>query len=594
MITAYKNIFDNVPYHLSVESALERIKSGKSKVLVDKVRSEIDKERANRLKQNLPSVCFSGRFTERKDDCLIEHSGLICLDFDDVEPIAKKEKLSKLLFVYACWTSPSGNGVKALVKIADTTAHKEHFAALKDLLPEIDKSGVNVSRVCYESYDPDIYINENAIVFTKTKKTELVKKTVTVSDNSEVFKNITKWLANKGDAFIKGERNVFMFKLASACCRFGISEEEFLRLASYEFPVGADSFPERELENTTKSAYRSNAAHAGTAKFDNEKLITNDTYKEVDLDIDFYDIDVKVKDVIYGEYVKQLALNIYDKGLPNVLGVGVEELDTLFKPMRGEITLFSGYGNMGKSSFLKWYLVLRAYFYDERIAIFTPEENPSELFYHSICEVIAGMNLKPSNPLRISRDAYSDTYDWVSDHFFYVYPKSVAPTPEYVKSVFLELIIKNKITTCIIDPFNQMANDYTKNGGRDDRYLETFLSDCKRFAVENDVYFTIVAHPKSGRKDDTGNFPCPDVFDIANGAMWNNKMDNILIYHRPNAQTNPQDPLCEFHSKKIRRIGITGQRGFTEFMFDFPKKRYYFSGVDPLQDALDSMGEVVK
>ena len=42
-------------------------------------------------------------------------------------------------------------------------------------------------------------------------------------------------------------------------------------------------------------------------------------------------------------------------------------------------------------------------------------------------------------------------------------------------------------------------------------------------------------------------------FDIADGAMWNNKMDNILIYHRPNHQKDPSSTLCELHTKKIRR-----------------------------------------
>ena len=57
-------------------------------------------------------------------------------------------------------------------------------------------------------------------------------------------------------------------------------------------------------------------------------------------------------------------------------------------------------------------------------------------------------------------------------------------------------------------------------------------------------------------KASDGNYPCPDVFDLTDGAMWNNKLDNILVYHRPFAQTDPSNPSCEFHSKKIRRQKI--------------------------------------
>jgi len=70
---------------------------------------------------------------------------------------------------------------------------------------------------------------------------------------------------------------------------------------------------------------------------------------------------------------------------------------------------------------------------------------------------------------------------------------------------------------------------------------------------KNDVYFWIIAHPKLMERDKTGNYKCPDVFDVNDGAMWSNKMDNILVYHRPFAQTDPNNPLAEFHSKENQK-----------------------------------------
>jgi hypothetical protein len=88
-------------------------------------------------------------------------------------------------------------------------------------------------------------------------------------------------------------------------------------------------------------------------------------------------------------------------------------------------------------------------------------------------------------------------------------------------------------------------------------------------------------------KNTTGNYPCPDVFDIADGALWNNKLDNILVYHRPFAQTEPSNPLCEFHSKKIRRQKIVGKKGFSVFEMLFKTRRFFFNGLDPLQKILN-------
>ena len=91
MVTIFRNIFDKAPNYISVDSALERIRIGKSKDAVEEIRKQIDKERANRLKCNLPSVCFSGKFEERIDTKIIQHSGFLVLDFDNVEDLEKRK-----------------------------------------------------------------------------------------------------------------------------------------------------------------------------------------------------------------------------------------------------------------------------------------------------------------------------------------------------------------------------------------------------------------------------------------------------------------------------------------------------------------------
>ena len=149
MVTIFKNIFSKEPFYVSIDDALERIKSGKSRKIVEEIRGTLDKEKANKIKLNLPSVCFSGKFgKDRTDEQLIEHSGYIVLDFDNVGELRDKQTdiISKP-FVYACWVSPSGNGLKALVKISSPKKHREHFQALQEEFIDIDKSGINPSRV---------------------------------------------------------------------------------------------------------------------------------------------------------------------------------------------------------------------------------------------------------------------------------------------------------------------------------------------------------------------------------------------------------------------------------------------------------------
>lgn len=587
MITAFKNIWSKEPHYISVELALNRIKNGNSKKLVEEIRNTLDKEKAAELKKNLPCICFSGKFgSDRKDEQIITHSKYLVLDFDNVYELRDKQtEIISNPFVYACWVSPSGNGLKALIKIADGKKHREHFEALEEIFPEIDKSGKNTSRVCYESYDTDIYINTNAEVFKKIKKTEKIVTFERTTDDHKIFKNLLTWLSNKSEAFVTGERNNFIFKLACACCRYGIPEQTANGLIHNEF-ISNSEFTNREADSAISSAYRVNSKNYGTASFDKEQLVDKITRKEVEVEKVVFDEEGKLKDVIYGIDVKEQALSLYETGYATVNGIGVKEMDDSFKPKKGEITVLTGIGNYGKSSWKKWYQAMRMILYGEKFATFSPEDNPPEEYYHDFVEILLGCDCTPSNPNRPSRQVYEYTYDFVCKHIFYVYPKNVTPTPQYIMEVFLQLIVKEGVDGVDIDPFNQLANNYQNFGGRD-KYLEWVLSLFSRFSQINNVYFWIIAHPIKMLKASDGNYPCPDVFDIADGALWNNKLDNILVYHRPYGQTDPQNPTCEFHSKKIRRQKIVGKKGFFLFEMLFRTRRFFFNGLDPLQKILN-------
>ena len=138
----------------------------------------------------------------------------------------------------------------------------------------------------------------------------------------------------------------------------------------------------------------------------------------------------------------------------------------------------------------------------------------------------------------------------------------------------------------VIDPFNQLHNDYDSKNGRDDRYLSEFLSKYKKFSVQNNVFGLIVAHPKAMQKYGANDYPCPDVYDLAGGAMWNNKMDNIYVYHRPLASSDPSNAQCEFKALKIKRQKQVGKKGTSLFEYDWKSRRFKFSGLDSLATIL--------
>lgn len=113
-------------------------------------------------------VTFSGTFSKRTDKELIEHSGLLTLDFDHINNVEElKNKLlsdeyfeTELLFI-----SPSGGGLKWVIPIdLEEVNHQEYFKAVANYIQstyglEVDQSGKDISRACFLPYDPTVYLN---------------------------------------------------------------------------------------------------------------------------------------------------------------------------------------------------------------------------------------------------------------------------------------------------------------------------------------------------------------------------------------------------------------------------------------------------
>ena len=74
-ITIFKDIKDtSQPFYRDVNTIISRIRDGASSDIVKGIRNESDKGKRNELKQNLPAVCFSGKFTKRNDASITQLS----------------------------------------------------------------------------------------------------------------------------------------------------------------------------------------------------------------------------------------------------------------------------------------------------------------------------------------------------------------------------------------------------------------------------------------------------------------------------------------------------------------------------------------
>jgi len=315
MVTIFKTLFSvGIPYYKSIDVVLNRIKEGKSKDICEKIRNSTDKKLRDELKQQLPAICFSGTFRQRSDNAIIDHSGFICLDFDKLENVQGfKDSICDDDHTYAAFISPSGNGVKVIVKVPkDVTKFKKYFEALKlhyNMDEYWDESSKNISRVCFESYDPNIYINNDSKVWDKYEVDEtydisIDRPILPLTSQNGIIKRLEVWF-NKKYSVTSGQRNSNLFILAAAFNDYGIYEHE---AKSYFYQFSQTDFTQKEIDSIIKSAYSKKES------FGKKQFQDNQT-------IDFIQRKVKSgtdKKRIIKEFEKQYEPNIIEDVIESI------------------------------------------------------------------------------------------------------------------------------------------------------------------------------------------------------------------------------------------------------------------------------------
>lgn len=134
-------------------------------------RAEIERAREDGtiadLKRTLPCATISGVFAPtRRTDCLVAHSGLMCIDIDHVDPGAVMAQLRRINCIAFASKSASGKGVFAVVRLKYPHKHKAQFAALRrDMAAHgivLDKACCDVTRLRIASYDADAFYRPEA------------------------------------------------------------------------------------------------------------------------------------------------------------------------------------------------------------------------------------------------------------------------------------------------------------------------------------------------------------------------------------------------------------------------------------------------
>lgn len=267
LVTDFKNITSNIP----LEVILGQIKSGVYKSEIEKIRSLFNSyqpDEAEKLKKRLTAFTPAGTFKEnRKNDHIDIYSSMVILDIDDQSNEKLNEMISelpKIDSVYSFFKSPSGNGLKIIFYVdSGPVDHQKAFEQLKvyfEMLFDIkvDSSGKDIARLCFVSYDPDLYLNSDTVPFKIQTETSLEYEAALIQ---------AKLITERKSKYEKGNRNNFIHHLACNANRLGIPKEYLHKTLPAFYDLNKN-----ELDRTIIGAYANNLQEHGKTHFGTNRI----------------------------------------------------------------------------------------------------------------------------------------------------------------------------------------------------------------------------------------------------------------------------------------------------------------------------------
>lgn len=191
---------------IDIDMFLDTIKSGMYCKEVEQVRSAITQGKAKEeiaiLKKSIQCVTVSGTFSRRRASDLINHSGFICIDIDDIKDIDEvRANVYADPYLFGGFKSISGNGLALIFRIKPEK-HADMFESLQaylykqySIVPDV--ACRDVSRLRIASFDPDAHINKKAHLFNIPLKKETVRKLPRFIESKNDFERILSIIEEK-------------------------------------------------------------------------------------------------------------------------------------------------------------------------------------------------------------------------------------------------------------------------------------------------------------------------------------------------------------------------------------------------------------
>jgi len=293
--------------------------------------------------------------------------------------------------------------------------------------------------------------------------------------------------------------------------------------------------------------------------------------------------DIEIQGILSSEIVIKQALDLYLNGYPKVYPIKIQGFDDLFNFNLGEVTIFTGGANAGKTTFINECLQRLNFYHGFKCGILSWEQQPvgghlGRILHKFYAKTFFEPNKYQIGMEKMTREEFNVGSKYYTDNFKFFDCRGHIYNVNDICNIAKELVKKYGINLLYIDPFTHIDRSIKPRGVSDTDYISTIMVTLTNLAKELNIHIILVAHPAKQRtlkyiyQDAKGEEQA--IFfggknDINGSVNFDNTADNIIAIGR-----HPENSRTLIFVEKIRYQDYVGKIGDCELIFDTETTRY--------------------
>ena len=282
-------------------------------------------------------------------------------------------------------------------------------------------------------------------------------------------------------------------------------------------------------------------------------------------------VPVPIKGIVKPSALLNKLIDMYRSGNDEGLSTGWENVDKLYRVVKGQWTVITGIPNHGKSEWLDALLVNMIINHAWKFGIFSPENYPLEKHVSKYLRKILNRPFGSHFNGAMSEKDVTEITRRLDENLSFIATDQDNHSIDSLIEIIESLILSEGIDGAVIDPWNTIEHNRPRNM-TETEYVSAALTKITHLVRKYNIHLWVVAHPTKMQKNNQGKYLIPLPYDIAGSANWANKSDNAISIYVDKSEDRPENEV-QIHVTKIR-FRDNGQPGETRLYYDKRSGRY--------------------